>query len=73
MSEIFPRFDLPELNFLTVDATANEQRIIGKYEELTGRTLANGDPVRLFLLSLAAESTMLRQAFNLAARQNLLC
>ena len=33
MSEIFPRFDLPELNFLTVDATANEQRIIGKYEE----------------------------------------
>lgn len=72
MSEIFPRFDLPELNFLTVDATANEQRIIGKYEELTGRTLANGDPVRLFLLSLAAESTMLRQAFNLAARQNLL-
>ena len=72
MSETLPRFGLPELNFLTVDATANEQRIIGKYEDITGRTLANGDPVRLFLLSLAAESTMLRQAFNLGARQNLL-
>lgn len=72
MSETLPRFGLPELDFLTVDATANEQRIIGKYEEITGRSLANGDPVRLFLLSLAAESTMLRQAFNLGARQNLL-
>ena len=68
MTETFPRFGLPELNFLTVDATANEQRIIGKYEEITGRTLANGDPVRLFLLSLAAESTMLRQAFNQIGR-----
>lgn len=70
--EVLPRFDMPELNFLTVDATANEQRIISKYEEISGRTLANGDPVRLFLLSLAAEITQLRQDFNLAARQNLL-
>lgn len=70
--EVLPRFDMPELNFLTVDATSNEQRIISKYEELSGRTLANGDPVRLFLMSLAAEITQLRQDVNLAARQNLL-
>lgn len=70
--ENLPRFGLPELNFLTVDATANEKRIIGAYEKITGRVLANGDPVRLFLLSLAAENTQLRQDFNLAARQNLL-
>lgn len=70
--ENLPRFGLPELNFLTVDATANEKRIIGTYERITGRVLANGDPVRLFLLSLAAENTQLRQDFNLAARQNLL-
>lgn len=70
--ENLPRFGLPELNFLTVDATANEKRIIGAYERITGRVLANGDPVRLFLLSLAAENTQLRQDFNLAARQNLL-
>lgn len=70
--EVLPRFDMPELNFLIVDASANAQRIIGKYEEITGRTLANGDPVRLFLLSLAAEITQLRQDFNLGARQNLL-
>ncbi len=70
--EVLPRFDMPELNFLTVNATSNEQRIISKYEEISGRTLANGDPVRLFLLSLAAEITQLRQDINIAARQNLL-
>ena len=70
--EVLPRFDMPELNFLTVNANSNEQRIISKYEEISGRTLANGDPVRLFLLSLAAEITQLRQDINIAARQNLL-
>lgn len=70
--EVFPRFGRIELNFLTVDATEVENSIISTYENLTGRRLASGDPVRLFLLTLAAVIIQQRQAFNLAARQNLL-
>ena len=51
MSETLPRFGLPELNFLEVDATKTSNEIISTYERLSGRTLAQGDPVRLFLLS----------------------
>lgn len=72
MSETLPRFGLPELNFLEVNASAVEEQIISDYENLTGRTLAQADPVRLFLLSLATAIIQLRQSFNLAARQNLL-
>ncbi len=72
MSETLPRFGLPELNFLEVDATKTSNEIISTYERLSGRTLAQGDPVRLFLLSLADAIVQLRQSFNLAARQNLL-
>jgi phage-related baseplate assembly protein len=72
MSETLPRWNLPETEFLTTDAAKIESEIITRYEELTGRTLAAGDPVRLFLLSIAAIIIQQRTEVNIAAQQNLL-
>lgn len=72
MSEILPRFGLNDISFIETDAQTIEDEIIGTYEKITGRTLAKADPVRLFLLSLAAVIIQQRQAFNLAAKQGLL-
>lgn len=72
MSEVLPRWNLPATEFLTTDATKIESEIITKYESLTGRTLAAGDPVRLFLLSIADILIQQRTAINTAAQQNLL-
>ncbi|MDD6088483.1 MAG: baseplate J/gp47 family protein [Desulfovibrionaceae bacterium] len=72
MSETFPRFSLPPVDFLTIGADEVEANIITGYEKASGRTLAAGDPVRLFLLTIAAAITQLRSAVNTAARMNLL-
>lgn len=72
MSETFPRWGLPEVDFLTTDAASIESQIITKYEELSGRSLAAGDPVRLFLLNIAAIIIEQRTAINIAGQQNLL-
>lgn len=72
MSETLPRFGLPEVEFLTTDASQVEAEIITKYEGVTGRTLAAGDPVRLFLQTIASVIIQLRADANIAAKQNLL-
>lgn len=72
MSETLPRFGLNDVSFIETDALTIENEITGTYEKITGRTLAKADPVRLFLLSLAAVIIQQRQAFNLAAKQGLL-
>ncbi len=72
MPETFPRFSLPPVDFLTIGAGEVEANIITGYEKASGRTLASGDPVRLFLLTVAAVITQLRSAVNSAARMNLL-
>lgn len=72
MSETLPRWKLPEVNFMETDPSAIESGLIAGYEEASGRTLADGDPVRLFLLSIAAAIIQLRNAVNVAAQQNLL-
>ena len=72
MPETFPRFSLPPVDFLTIGADEVEASIITGYEKASGRTLAAGDPVRLFLLTVAAAITQLRSAVNTAARMNLL-
>jgi phage-related baseplate assembly protein len=64
--------NLPEIQFMETDADTIEQRVIAKHEEITGRTLYPGDPERLFLESLIYENIVLRQAFNSAAKMNLL-
>ena len=72
MAEILPRWSLPEVSFMTTDAYTVQSSILETYETITGRTLVVGDPVRLFLLSLADILIQLRNEINVAARQNLL-
>lgn len=72
MSETLPRWSLPEVSFMETDPSAIESGLIAGYEEISGRTLADSDPVRLFLLSIAEAVIQLRNAVNIAAQQNLL-
>ena len=72
MTEQLPRWSLPAVEFLTTDADSIKSEILSKYESLTGRSLASGDPVRLFLLSIAEILILQRTAINTAAQQNLL-
>lgn len=72
MTEVFPRFGLQPVNFLETDPARIESEIITDYEEAAGRTLAAGDPIRLFLLNQAAREIHLRNLVNIAAQQNLL-
>lgn len=72
MSETLPRWNLPEVEFVTTDTATIESEIITQYETLTGRTLAAGDPVRLFLLAIASIIIQQRAYINTAAQQNLL-
>ena len=57
---------------MTTDAESIKSQILSGYESLTGRSLAAGDPVRLFLLSIAEILILQRTAINTAAQQNLL-
>ena len=68
----FPRWSMPEVNFTETDAVKVQDEMFAAYRAFTGRTLAAGDPVRLFLLSIAAIIVQQRAAINHAGRQNLL-
>jgi len=63
---------LPEISFCETDTRIVEAEVIAKYESLSGRSLAAGDPVRLFLESVAAIITQQRVLIDFAAKQNLL-
>ena len=72
MGEVFPRWGLKEVNFIEIDTDKIATEIITGYEAASGRTLAAGDPVRLFLLSIADRIVQLRQCINFTGQQNLL-
>lgn len=63
---------LPDITFAESNPDVIETSVIEIYESLTGRTLAQADPVRLFLLSLAALIVQQRVIIDNAAKQNLL-
>lgn len=66
-------FDLlPDVSFAEKSAGVVEAQIINKYEELAGRTLADGDPIRLFLATIAYVLTQQRALINFAGKNNLL-
>lgn len=71
-TETLPRWGLPAVDFLQTDPAAVESEIITSYERASGRKLAAGDPVRLFLLSIAAIIIQQRLLINTAAQQNIL-
>ena len=63
---------LPDINFVEVDAATLEAEIIHEYETVTGRTLQRGDPVRLFLLAITNIIVLLMNRLNQTGKQNLL-
>lgn len=70
--EVLPRWNLPEVSFIETDPEAVRSQIITGFEQASGRTLAAGDPVRLFLLSIANVIIQQRTAIQIASQQNLL-
>lgn len=63
--------DIPDVNFTTIDAEEIEGTLFTAYANITGRTLAKGDPVRLFLLVIADVIIRLLNIINETGRQNL--
>ncbi|MBR1953277.1 MAG: baseplate J/gp47 family protein [Lentisphaeria bacterium] len=66
------RFGLPDVDYVEVDPNKIKADIIAKYEAASGRVLADGDPVRLLLLSIASLFIQFQNNNNTAARQNTL-
>jgi phage-related baseplate assembly protein len=64
--------NLPQIEFVSTDVEEIEANIITVYEGISGRKLAPGDPVRLFLQAIAAIIAQQRVLINYAAKQNLL-
>lgn len=63
---------LPEISFSPQDASETLAEIIASYEKLASTTLQPGDPVRLFLNTLAYRVSVQNGVIDLAGRQNLL-
>lgn len=64
--------DLTDVDFLVTDTAAVEEDVFQAYMDITGRTLAQGDPIRLFLLFIAEEIVRLRNNINDTGKMNLL-
>lgn len=62
---------LPDINFAELAPEEVERSIITIHEKLTGKTLFPGDPVRLFLETLAYIIIMQNAAIDAAGKQNL--
>ena len=69
-SDLFP--GLEDIVFADKSADETEREIITFYETFTGRTLAKGDPIRLFLETLILIIIHQRSLIDYAAKQNLL-
>lgn len=63
---------LPEINFIETNPTVIVKEVIDYYENVSGRKLADGDPLRLIFLSFASVIVQQNNKINDAARQNLL-
>lgn len=69
-SDLFPGLD--DISFADTDPVKIERDIITLYETMTGRSLAKGDPVRLFLDTIAAVFVQLYSTLDTSAKLNLL-
>jgi phage-related baseplate assembly protein len=63
---------LPAISFAPLSAAETEAAVITTYETVTGVTLQPGDPVRLFLETLAYLVSVQNGLIDLAGKQNLL-
>lgn len=64
--------DLNDVNFTDTDVKKIERQIIDDYQQIAKTVLYPGDPVRLFLTTLAYRIAHERSIYNIAARQTLL-
>lgn len=64
--------NLPEIDFLTTDATALTNDLVKLYEDLAERKLSQADPLHLIFLSFASVLSKQNVIINDAAKQNLL-
>lgn len=64
--------NLPEITFVVCDKETVQAELLGLYKEITGRSLAPGDPVRLFIETIAAVIIQQREHINYTGKQNLL-
>ena len=64
--------DLPDIDFVSADEQEILAEIINLYTSITGRTLTQGDPVRLFLHVIVLIVIMLCNKINYTGKQNLL-
>lgn len=64
--------ELNDISFADADEETVKNEVIGEYESITGRTLADGDPVRLFLLSIANLLIVQRNLIDHTGKMNLL-
>lgn len=72
MSDTFPRWGLKDISFVETDPETIKAQIITEYENASGRSLADGDPVRVFLLTIAERFIHLQNLIDIAAKQNLI-
>lgn len=63
---------MKEIQFCDCDANNIKTNIIKAYEQIAGRTLAQADPVRLFLEAMAAIIIQQREIIDHSAKMNLL-
>lgn len=63
---------LPDITFVDKDTEEITTDLISRYEAATGKTVYPGDPVRLFLDTVAYELAHQRSLIDYAAKQNLL-
>lgn len=64
--------DLPEVNFTEPNEQVIERQIITIYERVMGRKLADGDPIRLFILAMTYIIVLLLNKIDVSAKMNLL-
>lgn len=64
--------NLPDITFVDADASRVEKQVVTTYEAIAEKGLSPGDPVRLFLESLAYLLAQQRYIINRSAKQNLL-
>lgn len=63
---------LPDIQFTDADVTAMTTHLVTVYESLSERTLFPGDPVRLFLQTIAQVLTQQQVLIDWTAKQNML-
>lgn len=66
------RFNLPDITFADKSAQQIETDVVNSYQQITGQTLADADPRRLFIRAVVLLLAQQRVMIDSSAKQNLL-